>query len=241
MTPAFLARDDSFIAVAKTAGDLVIPDRLRKEGPTLFDRTRAAVGGTLYLVHRLDRETSGVVLFARTVEAQRLLSAAFERGEVEKEYVALVDGLPRADEGRIDLPIAAARKGRMVVRDGGKSAATRWAVRERFARHAGSPQERTLLAVFPETGRTHQIRVHLAAIGHPLVGDRRYNPAWRAAAKGDPPPAGSPIDRVALHAAAIVFPLSKQRFRVEAPLPADFARALERLRGTEPGRTEPYR
>src|SRR5205814_1931176 len=125
------------------------------------------------LVHRLDQGTSGVVLFAKTLSAQRELSRAFERGEAKKRYAALVDGVP-SDEGVVDLAIGPAPKqtrrtrGRVFVGPpGAKPARTRYRLREALGAFA-------LLDVAPETGRTHQIRVHLAAIGHPLAVDPLY-------------------------------------------------------------------
>ena len=208
-----LAKTDAFVAVAKSSGDLVIPDRAGKEGPTLFDRTKAQLGEDLLLVHRLDRGTSGVLLFARSKEAQRQLSTAFEEGGVEKEYRALCDGVPPAAEGRVDAPLALGRKGRMKIAPHGKPSATRWRVLERFPKH-------TFVEARPETGRTHQIRVHLASIGLPLVGDERYNFSGAAPV----------MPRLALHAFAVEVTLAGTRHRVEAPLPGDFTTALDSLR-----------
>lgn len=205
------------VAVAKRAGELVIPDRLKTEGPTVFDRVKEALGGgPLWVVHRLDRDTSGVLLFARTAAAHRELSMAFEAGTVKKEYRALADGVPPAgvEEGRVDAPLATGRKGRVVVREDGKPSATRWKLLERFgSAHAW-------LALFPETGRTHQIRVHLQSIGLPIVGDRKYN-----FSKVTPV-----VGRMALHASSVEFLLGAKQHRVEAPLPEDLSRALDMLR-----------
>jgi len=209
-----LAATAEFVAVAKASGDLVIPDRAGSGGPTLFDRTREQLGGTLLLVHRLDRGTSGVLLFARSTGAQRELSGQFEAGLVEKEYRALVDGAPIADSGRIEAPLGKGRKGRMKIDPAGKASATRWEVLRRFPAH-------TWISARPETGRTHQIRVHLASLGLPLVGDDKYNFSGK-----DPV-----IARLALHAFAISFSLGGQRQRIEAPLPVDLQETLQRLDG----------
>ena len=182
----------------------------------MFDRTREALGGgPLFVVHRLDRDTSGVLLFARTAGAHRALSMAFEAGEVAKEYRALVDGVPPlgVTEGRIDAKLATGRKGRVVVRDDGKPSATRWKVLERFDAHAW-------LALFPETGRTHQIRVHLQSIGLPIVADPRYNFTKAAPA----------MERLALHAVSVRFTLDGIERNVEAALPDDLADAIVKLR-----------
>lgn len=208
-----LAQSDDFVAVAKRSGDLVIPDRFRAEGPTLFDRVREQLGGTLLLVHRLDRGTSGVLLFARSTAAQRELSGQFEEGGIAKEYRALCDGVPAAAEGRVDAPLAKGRKGRMKIDPAGKPSATKWRVLEIFATHAW-------IEARPETGRTHQIRVHLASIGLPIVGDDRYNFTKREPV----------VPRLALHARSIEFAVGGVRHRVEAPEPLDLASALAVLR-----------
>ena len=208
-----LAEGDGFVAVAKASGDLVIPDRFRKEGPTLFDRAQAQVGGTLLLVHRLDRGTSGVILFARSTGAQRELSLQFEEGGIEKEYLALCDGIAQEASGRIDAPLAKGRKGRMKIDPAGKPSATRWRVLERFAAH-------TLVEARPETGRTHQIRVHLGSIDLPIVGDDRYNFSKREPV----------LPRLALHARAIRFSLGGKSHEIAAPLPPDLTATLATLR-----------
>jgi RluA family pseudouridine synthase len=215
--PVFLLQTPDVAAVDKAPGDLVIPDRFRKEGPTLFDRTRDALGGELFLVHRLDRETSGVLLFARTADAQRELSAAFEAGGVKKVYRAIVSGAPEAEGGRIDRPIAKGRKGRMVIREGGKPSVTAWALVKRFLEHG-------LVEARPETGRTHQIRVHLASIGHPISGDRRYD------FSKIPPVA----PRLALHAMSVSFRLGTRDWTIESPFPPDLSAALARLESGNP-------
>ena len=208
-----LAATPDWIAVDKPPGVPVVRER-HGEAETLYDRALRQEGDILFLVHRLDRDTSGVLLFARTQEAQREISSAFLEGRVRKEYLALVDGVPDDDSGRIAAPIAEGRKGRMRVETGGKPSATRWRVLERFPRHAW-------LACAPETGRTHQIRVHLAHLGFPIVADPLYG-----ARDADAPVA----PRLALHAHAIEFPLGAGWQRVEAPDPADLRTALEALR-----------
>ena len=126
------------------------------------------------VVHRLDMPTSGLLLFARGAEMQRRLSAAFERRAVHKRYEAWVHGLVGEDTGAVNLPLAAdwpARPKQKVDEAQGKAAHTEWQV---LARDAA--QQRTRLALFPHTGRTHQLRVHLMAIGHPIIGDTLYGP-----------------------------------------------------------------
>jgi tRNA pseudouridine32 synthase / 23S rRNA pseudouridine746 synthase len=133
-----------------------------------------AVWPDVRVVHRLDMPTSGLLLFARGAEMQRRLSSAFEHREVHKRYEAWVHGLVREEAGAITLPLAAdwpARPRQKVDVPTGKAAHTQWQVLER-----DTAQQRTRLALFPHTGRTHQLRVHLMAIGHPLVGDTLYGP-----------------------------------------------------------------
>lgn len=173
-------------------------------------------------VHRLDRETSGLVVFGLDPAATRALGRAFEARRVEKRYLALAWGEVAADAGVIDLPLGPAgdRPARQGVGGpGARPARTRFTVR---ARGRGL----TLLALTPETGRRHQLRVHLAALGHPLLGDALYGPG------GTPPgdPALAP-DRHALHASALAFdhPVTGARLAFHAPLPADLAALADGL------------
>ena len=175
------------------------------------------VGGELRpgIVHRLDKDTSGVLLVARTDAAHRALAAQFAGRTVEKIYLALVHGKVRADSGRITKPIARdpVRRTRMTAKlESGRAALTEYRVLERFEKF-------TFLEVRIGTGRTHQIRVHLASIGHPVAGDRLYGAVHAAA------------QRMFLHAWRIGFvsPATGERVTVEAPLPPDCEDWLARL------------
>ena len=169
------------------------------------------------IVHRLDKDTSGLMVVAKTDRAHQSLSDQLKERAVHKEYQALVAGEPSPPEGVIDAPIARDPRDRkrMAVVAGGREARTRYTVTERFGRYSH-------LHAFPETGRTHQIRVHLAAIGHPIVGDAVY--------------ASGPTRRLAprhfLHAARLSFahPRTGEPLTFEAPLPADLSAVLDRLR-----------
>jgi len=224
-----LLADEHLLAVDKPAGRLVIPGRGTDER-SLREELEAA-HGRLWVVHRLDRGTSGVLLFARTAAAHRTLNLAFDRGEPAKRYLALVRGTPPA-ERRVDLAVAPARRGRMrPARPGdprGKPSATRFRLLEAFPPRPWAGGALSLVEASPETGRTHQIRVHLAAEGFPLAVDPDY---------GDDAPLRGPdgailLARTPLHAARLEVrhPADGRPLAIEAPLPEDMARAIEVLR-----------
>ena len=178
-------------------------------------RVRDAIGQRVHPVHRLDRGTSGALLFARTPAAAAALAGAFERGDVDKDYLALVRGVA-PDEGVVDHPIPRSEGGPRV------------AARTRFRRVAASSVERcSLVLAMPETGRLHQVRRHLRHITHPLVGDVNYgsgaiNRHYRATYG---------LHRLALHAQRIAFahPATGERISVTAPMPGDLAAPLAAL------------
>jgi tRNA pseudouridine32 synthase/23S rRNA pseudouridine746 synthase len=179
--------DDAIAVVEKPAGLPAVPGRT----PELQDCVSSRVAAELpdaRVVHRLDQATSGLMLFARGPEMQRALSRAFAQREVAKRYVAVVAGRLAADAGEIDAPIAAdwPNRPRRVVDPRGQPSLTRWRV---LARGADS----TRLELEPVTGRTHQLRVHLASIGHPILGDVLYAP----------PPIATTAPRLLLHASAL--------------------------------------
>lgn len=223
-----LFEDASMLAINKPPGLVVHPAPGHWQGTlvsALLHRWQGMPAefdpGRLGIVHRLDKDTSGILLIARTPPALANLGDQFRRRDIEKDYLALVWGVPRPSCGVIERPIGRhpVQRKKMAVQARGRAATTRYQVLEQLGRVA-------LLRVHPETGRTHQIRVHLASIGHPVVSDLLY-------ARGRP---GSSelIARQALHAEAITFrhPTSGERMRLTAPAPADFAAALVTLRGT---------
>ncbi len=173
------------------------------------------------LVHRLDEGTSGVVLLARDVATHRHLSMAFQERTAHKTYRALVWGHPVPSRGLADAPLARDPKDgrKMAVREGGKPAVTRWTTLRRYPSVAD-------LELTPETGRTHQIRVHLSAKGHPIVGDDFYGGATRWRGVRDPAAraAFSAVAHPLLHAARVV--VASLGLEVEAPLPAEYAALL---------------
>jgi len=216
-----LYEDDAVIAVNKPAG-LTVHAGAGAHSGTLVNRlvhrfaALSKIGGDLRpgIVHRLDRGTSGVILVARNDAAHRALAAQFAARTVEKIYLALVQGRVNADSGRIEKPIARdpIHRTRMTARLAtGRAALTAFRVLERFEKF-------TFLEVRIGTGRTHQIRVHLASIGHPVAGDRLYGAA-----------AGP---RIFLHAHRIAFvsPASGARLAVEAPLPLELNQWLAGLK-----------
>lgn len=218
--------DDDVVVVAKPADLVVHPGAGNADG-TLVNGLLArfpeiaAVGDPMRpgIVHRLDRDTSGLLVVARSPRAYESLVAQLAARTVDRRYVALVWGRLSSPRGLIDAPIgrSAARRTRMAVRDEGKPARTEYEVRETFDEPVCS-----LLDCKLETGRTHQIRVHLAAIGHPVVGDATYGGA-RDQLK---------LARPFLHAASLAFdhPATGERVEFDDPLPSELAEVLERLR-----------
>jgi len=229
-----LLDDPAFLAVNKPADVLTIPGR--QGGESVLGRLAAAtVGGELRLVHRLDRGTSGVLLFARDLDAQRVLSEQFAHRQVEKTYLALVRGAPGQDEGLIDAPLTRDPNSttRMIVHaKRGKRSQTRWEVVERFPGMA-------LLRCHPLTGRQHQIRVHLAHARMALLVDGLYGECeafYLSHVKTGYKHGGGEerplIARLTLHAESIAFahPRTGEAVRIEAPLPKDFRATLAQLR-----------
>jgi 23S rRNA pseudouridine1911/1915/1917 synthase len=217
--------DADLLVVAKPAGLVTHPTEGRRRG-SLVNRllgmgvALAPAGGTLRpgIVHRLDAGTSGLLLVAKTDRAYEALRAMLRAHDVDRTYAALVRGVVADDAFDVDAPLGR-RAARVVVdRAEGRAAATAFTVLERLPRA-------TLLEAVPRTGRTHQIRVHLAAIGHPILGDRAYGGAGAgAAALG--------LARPFLHARGLGFvhPFTGERVVVEEPLPEDLIAALDRLR-----------
>jgi len=225
---SFLHVDADIAVVDKPAGIVTHPNDKISSG-TLCDLAAAALGRLPValghhrpgVVHRLDRETSGVLVLGRTEEAMLDLQAQFRARSVEKYYLALAHGVPEADELHLTGALAPVEAGQdrqqVTSARGAKPAETRVRVRERYGAHA-------LLDCHPRTGRRHQIRVHLADAGHPLVDDRLYEPEELRAPRGTAPWPG----RHALHAhvLALSHPRTGERLRFEAPLAPD----LEELR-----------
>jgi 23S rRNA pseudouridine1911/1915/1917 synthase len=216
-------QDGDIIVVDKPAGLTVHPAPGHPTG-TLVNALLAAcpdlkgISGTLRpgIVHRLDKDTSGLIVVAKNDWAMRSLQRQLKEREVRKTYLALVQGVPKPKEGLIEAPIGRNPRNRkkMAVVADGREASTKYRVREEFA--GGNY---TLLEVEPVTGRTHQIRVHMAALGHPIVGDSTYGRPSKV------------VERQFLHAHKLAFamPLGGRTVEFESPLPADLREALNSL------------
>lgn len=213
MPVTVLYEDGRLLAVEKPAGVPVIPERLGTG--SLRAELEAALGRKLYVVHRLDRETSGVLVFAKDAAAHAYLNARFEEREVSKRYLAVALGRLPDGAGTIDAPIRQFGSGRMGVdRETGKPSLTRYELR---SAGAGPDSPVSVLDVFPVTGRRHQIRVHLYSIGHPVAGDRLYGE--RTLQERFP--------RLMLHAAEIAFTgPDGVPVRVCSPAPEEFFRYI---------------
>ncbi|MDF3823354.1 RluA family pseudouridine synthase [Leptospira sp. 96542] len=212
--------DEDLVVLDKPAGLLSAPGRGADKQDCLVTRAQARWPDAL-LVHRLDQATSGLLLLARGPVMQRTLSMCFAAREVHKRYEAVVDGWVlgapgREDEGDIDLPLMAdwPRRPRQMVAAQGKPSLTRWRVLERRGNGGGGTgsERTTRLALFPVTGRSHQLRVHLQAIGHPILGDALYADAERVAR--------SP--RLLLHACELSLPHPRTRALTMWRSPAPF-------------------
>lgn len=234
LRPEVLYQDEYQLVVNKPAGLLSVPDRYDASKPNLMDWLRARYTDIIK-VHRIDKDTSGVICYARNPDAHRHLSLQFENHEIEKSYLALVDGQLSPPEGTIDQPIIPnpSRPGRMMTAGKGKNAITHYRVLETF-------QQFSWVEVKIETGRTHQIRVHFQYRGHALAVDAFYGNRSALALseiKGRHYRLGKDqeerplLRRLSLHAHQLAFiPYGQTaRMTVEAPLPKDLAVSLKQL------------
>lgn len=236
--------DDDVIVVDKAAGILVQPTEAREEGTLIelvqhYWRAKAhrpsgarqlTRGGSSYrsrpvcVVHRIDKDTSGLVVFAKNHLARQSLSQQFRAHTIERKYLALVEGCPVPSRGVIKTVIAPdrgdRRRGSVEGRTPGRPAITRYEVIERYARAS-------LVSLRLETGRQHQIRIHLSEKGHPVIGEKVYAGSRTQTAYGH--------NRQALHAAALGFihPRTGEKVKLESPLPSDLADLRERLLRTD--------
>jgi len=222
-----LYEDDDLVAVDKPPGRIVVPGRgtpevaLRVEGEASL--------GPLWVVHRLDRGTSGALLFARTADAHRAACRAFEEHRVTKRYIALVRGLLDG-ERRVEVAVGPGRRGKMRAGTGGRASHTFVRPLARFPAARGLP-DLTLVEAFPASGRTHQVRVHLAHLGHPLAVDPDYGDGAPLAPDGG----GAILERTPLHAASLelLHPVTGRPLRIEAPMPRDMEEVLSAASGAQ--------
>ncbi len=219
--PRLVLVDERLAVIDKPPG-LVVHAAPGHRGETLVDVLGDLLGGGEAerpgIVHRLDKDTSGLMIVARDADAHRRLAALIKAHEVERTYLALIEGRPKSRSGTIDAPLGRdhrAPEKRAVRGRGARDARTHFEAIETLAAD-------TLVEARLETGRTHQIRAHFAAIGHPVAGDPRYGHAGRHG-----------LERQFLHSARLGFvhPFSGERLELESPLPADLIAGLERARG----------
>jgi 23S rRNA pseudouridine1911/1915/1917 synthase len=230
--PEIIFENDDFIALNKPAGLLSVPDRTQS-APSLKDLLIEKYQ-QIFTVHRLDRETSGVIIFAKTAESHQFLSVVFQERQVEKTYYGIVWGVPASVSGMINLPMTEhpSKNGTMVVHRKGKSASTGFEVLENFGKYS-------FIKFDLHTGRTHQIRVHMKETGHPLLCDPLYGdgkPVFVSSLKRNYNHSGfdeeKPIlARLALHAAKISFTDRNGKFlALEAEIPKDLRALLSQMR-----------
>lgn len=224
--------DDQIIAVNKPAGILSIPDRANTQ-PSLKSELQNKYG-EIFVVHRIDRPTSGLIIFARNAEAHKALSALFLSREMNKKYVALINGTLHPEEGTVNAPIAEhpAKNGTMVVHQKGKESITDYKTVEKFPAFS-------LVEYQIHTGRTHQIRVHTKYLGHSIVGDEVYGDGKPLLVSqirkdfklsklvDDEQPI---LSRMALHSYQMEFVLFGKEYKLEAPLWKDMRATLQQLR-----------
>jgi len=223
--PLQVLYEDEHVAVVDKPAGMVVHPAFGHQSGTLVNAVLArwpqiaefAEVGRAGIVHRLDKDTSGVILIAKTPQALNSLRAQFKARQVQKRYLALVEGIPGTSEGVINAPIGRdpKRRKQMAVLREGREAITEFRLLEVFTAHS-------LLEAWPKTGRTHQIRVHLAFIGHPVVGDTVYGRRKQTLK----------LSRHFLHAASVTFTLpgTDRRITVESPLPSTLQQILDRLR-----------
>ena len=233
-SPEILFEDQYIIAVNKPSGVLSIPDRFNPNLPNLVSSLKIKYPDIIP-VHRLDKFTSGVILFAKDAETHKLISADFESRNVEKYYIALVDGIPSPDSGRIDVPISESTvtRGKMLVHKRGKSSITEYKVLKSFKTYS-------LLYLKLFTGRMHQIRVHMQYLGNPLIVDQLYgkrdsfylseikHKKFNLGKSDDEKPL---LTRQPLHAEklVIIHPYTSERLEIQSPLPKDIQAVIHQM------------
>lgn len=233
-TPEVIFEDDDLAVVNKPAGLLTLPDRHNDSLPSLSAILKKKYG-QIFVVHRLDRDTSGIIVFAKNAPAHQSLSRQFESRETRKFYLALVNGRMPLPSGTIDQPLMEhpSQRGKMIISKKGKTAVTDFEVVEDFRLY-------TLVRLTLHTGRTHQIRVHMQSAGHPVAVDELYGdgkPVYLSAIKRhyrisrNEETERPLMHRLALHAHRLIFrSLKGDKHDFTAPLPKDFQAVLNQLR-----------
>ena len=221
---------DDFVAVNKPANMLTIPDR---EGNISVKNYLQHIYGSIYTVHRIDRDTSGIVIFARNEATHKQLSQLFESRDIKKYYLGLVHGKPSPPSGTIDEPIAehSGKKGVMVINKRGKASVTDYQTLQNFRTYSWMQFQ-------IHTGRTHQIRIHMKHIGHPIVCDDIYGdgkPVYISSIKRKYNLSKSQeeerpiLSRLALHSWKLQFVLNDKEYSIEADIPKDLKALLQQL------------
>jgi 23S rRNA pseudouridine1911/1915/1917 synthase len=231
-----LFEDGNIIAINKPSGMLSIPDRFDKSKANAHDMLKAQTNQQIFVLHRIDKETSGILLFAKNEVAHKLFSKLFESNSIKKTYFAIIKGSPEQDQGSIHDSIAhdPSRPGKMKIHPKGKESHTEWKILERFKGYS-------ILEIALLTGRTHQIRVHLAHIGYPLAVDSFYGKKdslkisdLKSKARQGKSQLEFPdlINRCSLHAWKLSYnnPTTAIQINIEAPLPKDLFAVINQLR-----------
>jgi 23S rRNA pseudouridine1911/1915/1917 synthase len=236
---SIIFENNDFVVVDKPPGLLSIPDR---EGDEVsLKRILKDKYGEIYTVHRLDKDTSGLIVFAKNEETHKYLSKAFEERSVEKYYQGIVKGALHEKEKTIDAPIAqnTVKKTQMIVHKRGKASVTDYRLIEEFRKYS-------LVEFRIYTGRTHQIRVHMQYIGHPIVCDDLYGdgePVYLSSIKKNYHLSKNELDekpllsRLALHAHRLSFIFNNEKFEFEAPLPKDMGALIRQMRKLSQNKT----
>ncbi len=234
LKPEILFEDEYLIAVNKPAGVLTIQDRFNPEIPNLVALLKSKYP-EIIPVHRIDKYTSGINLFAKNAESHKWMSTIFESREIEKHYTAIVDGIPNPESGRIDVPIteSTVTRGKMLVHKRGKASVTDYKIIKSYSRYS-------LLHARIWTGRMHQVRVHLQYLGHPLIVDTLYGnrdafylseikqKKFNLGKYNEEQPL---LSRQPLHAHRLIFKhkISEKLIDIECPLPKDISAVLNQM------------